>query len=106
MVPSEGGSAGGSSRRTTFQTDFHSAGSKTASQFRSGQPRPKRHTYKVRQAATKYTARQVSQRSISSNRRSSTRQPNFNTRKNTSITRMDSEEISSSMSLENNDKTC
>ena len=46
---------------------------------------PRRHTYSVRQATIMYIARHVNKRSMYSNSRSSTRQPDFNTRKKISI---------------------
>ena len=76
---------GGDFWRTATHTDFHSDGSNTASQLRSGQLRPNRHTDTVRHAITSYTARQHVRRSTCSNRRPSTRQPDFGVRKNTSI---------------------
>jgi hypothetical protein len=64
----------------SHQTLFHSAGSKIASQARSGAQRARRQTIKVRQATMRYTATQGSIRSMCSNRRSSTRQPHLRMR--------------------------
>jgi hypothetical protein len=79
-----GATFGGGSRFTTTYNDCHSAGSNTASQLISGQLRPNRQRYSTRQATIRYTARHGSNRSTASNRRSSTRHPDFNTRKKTS----------------------
>ena len=69
----------------TRQTDCHSAGSKSTSQSRSGQLRPKRHSSKTRHATIQYNARQGNSRSRCSNRRSSMRHPDFHVRNSTSI---------------------
>ena len=82
---SRGGLEGGAWPVTFIHTDFHSEGSKMASQSRSGQLRPKRHTINVRHAMIQYKAMHGNRRSMCSKRRSSTRQPDLMTRNSTSM---------------------